>query len=297
MNQLVILSGKGGSGKTSVTGALCSIIAADPDIHSLVLVDADVDASNLELLIKPKRIHTEDFSGGEVASIDPDQCIACGKCKQACRFDAISVQNNIFQVDPISCEGCGLCKIVCPADAVSFTIQQNGHAYQSDTAYGRLFHAELFPGSENSGKLVAKIRQQAQEHAQKTQSNLIIIDGPPGIGCPVISTVTGASHALIVAEPSLSGIHDMERILETVTHFDVPAMVCINKYDIHPKGTVEIETYCDKHKIPIIGKLPFDEKVTHSMINGQPITTYYPVSETSQILHNFWGKIKTTLEL
>ena len=297
MNQLVILSGKGGSGKTSVTGALCPIIAADPDIHSLVLVDADVDASNLELLIKPKRIYKEDFSGGEVASIDPDQCIACGKCKQACRFDAISVQNNIFQVDPISCEGCGLCKIVCPADAVSFSIRQNGYAYQSDTDYGRLFHAELFPGGENSGKLVAKIRQQAHDHAQEVQSNMIIIDGPPGIGCPVISTVTGASDALIVAEPSMSGIHDMQRILETVEHFDVPAMVCLNKYDIHPKGSKEIETYCIKHKIPIVGNLPFDEKMTHAMVNGQPITTYYPESETSQLLHKLWGNIKATLEL
>jgi len=297
MNQLVILSGKGGSGKTSVTGALCPIIAADPDIHSLVLVDADVDASNLELLLQPTQVHKEEFSGGEVASINQDQCIACDLCKQACRFAAISVQNNNYQVETISCEGCGLCKIVCPADAISFTIQQNGHAFQSDTAYGRLFHAELFPGGENSGKLVAKIRQQAQEHAQKIQSNMIIIDGPPGIGCPVISTVTGASHALIVAEPSLSGIHDMERIIETVNHFDVPAMICINKYDIHPKGSEEIETYCGKHKVPIIGKLPFDEKVTHAMVNGQPITTYYPVSETSQILYGLWGKIKAYLEL
>lgn len=292
MKQLVILSGKGGSGKTSVSGALAALIAKDHSIHAPIFVDADVDASNLELLLQPQKTQSEAFSGGEIAHIDPDICISCGKCEQSCRFEAIISTDNSFSVDPISCEGCGLCQIVCPINAITMAPQQNGYSFQSDSAYGKLFHANLFPGGENSGKLVAKIRQQAQAFAEEGHSNLILIDGPPGIGCPVISAVTGADLALIIAEPSQSGIHDMVRILETVRHFDVPTIVCINKFDIHAEGAQQIEEYCNQHTISIVGKLPFDQSITRAMVNGLPITEYLPNSNTAQLFVNIWEQIK-----
>jgi MinD superfamily P-loop ATPase len=289
--QIVILSGKGGTGKTSTTAAFAHLASLNQS-GGAVLVDADVDASNLELLLGPTPIESHDFMGGQVAVVDPVLCAECGICANVCRFDAIHNDDGIT-VDLLACEGCGTCTTQCPNGAIRLEPELAGRWFQSETRFGRLFHATLFPGAENSGKLVALVRQQALQFAGREKQSLVIVDGPPGVGCPVIAAVSGADLALIVAEPTAAGVHDMSRILETTTHFAVPALVCINKADIYPEGAAEIESFCHERGIPVVSKIPFDITVTEAMVQGQPITYFAPEAPSSQALREAWDQVKS----
>jgi MinD superfamily P-loop ATPase len=293
MKQLVILSGKGGTGKTSVAAALAHLASQDLPI---VLADADVDAANLELVLDPTKLDEEIFMGGQVAVIDPDRCQLCGRCHDVCRFEAILRGDDQYRVDPLACEGCASCMHQCPEGAIHMEEQQAGLWFHSDTRFGPLFHAHLFAAQENSGKLVTMVKQQGRLLALDEGRELLIVDGPPGIGCPVISASAGADLALLVVEPTVSGIHDLERALGTVTHFRVPALVCINKADLNPVQTSAIEAYCTAEGIEVVGKLPYDTVVTEAIVQGQPVTTYQPDGAMTAALHKTWDRIQTLLE-
>lgn len=292
MKQLVILSGKGGTGKTSVAAAFAHL-AANGNVA--ILVDADVDAANLELMLAPDVLEAHEFGGGKVAVINEDSIDGCGICKDVCRFDAVHEVDGIFQVDPIACDGCAACVYQCPAQSIHMQPQIAGHWYRSTSRFGPLFHAALRPAQENSGKLVTMVKQQARLLAMDESYDLVLVDGPPGIGCPVISAVSGADLALIVAEPTASGAHDMRRVLETTAHFDVPAMVCINKSDLYQQGSDEIEAYCREAGIPVAGKIPFDSSVTEAIVQGQPVTVFRPQALASVAIKDLWERVTSEL--
>ncbi|HDD62457.1 MAG TPA: (4Fe-4S)-binding protein [Chloroflexi bacterium] len=296
MKQLVILSGKGGTGKTSVAAAFADLLSPENAPFKTVLADADVDASNLELVLKPSVVEREKFWGGSVAEIDSDNCSACGICAEVCRFDAVSVKDDVYTVDPIACDGCAACVYQCPNEAISMKEQLAGEWYRSESLYGPLFHAMLIPAQENSGKLVTLVKQQARLLALDEAYDLVLVDGPPGIGCPVISAVSGANLALIVAEPTASGVHDMHRVLETTRHFGVEALICINKADIYLDGTNKIEEYCRKENIRKVGKIPYDLMVTESMIHGKPVTSYQSNSPASLAIRDVWTGVMKALK-
>jgi MinD superfamily P-loop ATPase len=304
MKQLVILSGKGGTGKTSVAAALAHLAAAGDQPVRAVLADADVDAANLELVLDPTRLETHDFTGGGVAIVDPAICEGCGLCIEVCRFDAISKASPEVEtpnIDPIACDGCAACVYQCPTVAIRMEPQIAGQWFRSDSRYGPLFHAALRPAQENSGKLVTMVKQQARllalaEYPKGDEGHLlIIVDGPPGIGCPVISAASGADLALIVAESTVAGAHDMERVLQVTQHFGVPALVCVNKADLYPQGTAQIETYCHTHGIEAIGHIPFDATVTEAMVRGEPVTAYRPDAAASQAIMHIWQHVAARL--
>lgn len=276
MKELVVLSGKGGTGKTSIAGSL-AVLAKNK-----ILADCDVDAADLHLLLEPVTKQKHEFWSGQVAVIDEEKCTQCGLCQELCRFNAI----KDFRVDPVSCEGCGFCYHICPAEAVTMEENLSGHWFISNTKYGSLVHARLGIAQENSGKLVALVRQQARSMAEKQGTDFIISDGPPGIGCPVISSLSGASLALLVTEPTLSGIHDLERVLGVCRHFNVPALVCINKYDINEESTRQIESYCLRQGVEVAAKIPFDNVVTEAVVQGLPVVEYSdnPVSRQIELL-------------
>jgi MinD superfamily P-loop ATPase len=292
MKQLVILSGKGGTGKTSLAAAFAHLAHAGPFPLRAILADADVDAANMELVLQPRKLEEHEFSGGSVALIDASLCQACGTCEQVCRFGAVippGPNNGLaYQVDPIACDGCAACVYQCPEQAIHMEVQLAGHWFRSESRYGPLFHAELRPAHENSGKLVTLVKQQARLLGQDTDAELVIIDGPPGIGCPVISAASGADLALIVVEASMAGAHDMARVLETTRHFNLPSLVCINKADIYPQGSAQIEAYCLEHDIEMIGQIPFDPFVTEAMVNGEPVTVYRPQAPASRAIRRIW---------
>ncbi len=285
MKEVVILSGKGGTGKTSIVGSFAAIA------QNKVMVDCDVDAADLYLLLNPSLEEKNEFYSGQVACIDDEKCIQCELCQTICRFDAI--HDN--RVDPVSCEGCGFCSHVCPVEAITMNECKAGDWFISDTKHGPLVYARLGVAQENSGKLVALVRQQAKKLAEKKGFNYIISDGPPGIGCPVISSLSGASLALIVTEPTLSGIHDMERVLDVCKHFGVPAMVCINKYDINDVNTIAIRDYCRKNEIEVAGLIPFDNAVTEAMVKGVSIVEYSD-GRVSREIKSLWQKIDRKLK-
>lgn len=295
MKQLVILSGKGGTGKTSVAAAFAHLAFAGPSHLKTVLADADVDAANLDLVLQPHKLEEHEFFGGAVAIIDENLCQGCGNCEQVCRFDAIlapeSSTASAYQVDPIACDGCAACVYQCPCEAIQMETQLAGHWFRSESRYGPLFHAELRPAQENSGKLVTLVKQQARLLGLDTNADLVIVDGPPGIGCPVISAAAGADLALIVAEPSAAGIHDLQRVLQMTTHFRLPALVCVNKADIYLQGTEQIEKFCQQNKVEVVGRIPFDEIVTQAMISGEPVTEYQPAALISQVLGSIWEQV------
>lgn len=297
MKQLVILSGKGGTGKTSVTAAFAHLVAqGDQPIHT-VLADADVDAANLELVLAPKMETRNEFWGGQVAQIDSRLCAGCGTCEIVCRFDAVFEDDGEYRIDSIACDGCAACVYQCPEEAITMQPQLAGEWFRSQSRYGTLFHAALRPAQENSGKLVTVVKQNARLLAMDEDIPLVLVDGPPGIGCPVISAVSGADLALIVAEPTAAGVHDMQRVLQTTDHFGVKALVCINKADIYPAGTVQIEAFCQEQKIEMVGRIPFDTTVTEAMVQGQPVTAYQPTTLSSQALQDIWMKVSAILEM
>jgi len=280
----VILSGKGGTGKTSIAGSFAALA------QSKVLADCDVDASDLHLLLSPSIKERNEFWSGQVALIDEEMCTQCGLCGNVCRFDAISD----FKVDSISCEGCGFCSYICPVEAITMKESLSGHWFISDTKYGPLVHARLGIGEENSGKLVALVRQQAKQIAESDELDYIISDGPPGIGCPVISSLSGANLALLVTEPTLSGIHDLERVLDVCHHFSVPALVCINKYDLNRDNTRQIEDYCLNLGAEVASRVPFDNVVTEAMVQGLPVVEYSQGKVTQEI-ESLWQRLTEAL--
>ena len=296
MKQIVVLSGKGGTGKTTVAAALAHLASRRARI---VLADADVDASNLELLLAPQRLESHDFTGGQVAVIDLDACTGCGLCQELCRFQAISIapegaNGSKPTVDPIACEGCASCFYRCPDKAIRMEQQVAGRWFRSDTRFGPLLHAQLFAAQENSGKLVTLVKQQARELGSAQGRDYLIIDGPPGIGCPVIAACSGADVALLVAEPTLAGVHDLERMLAATEYFGVPALVCINKHDVNLARTAEIERYCASRGVEVVGHIPFDSVVTEAMVQGKTVTEYIdgPVSSG---MRGIWDRIRGAL--
>jgi len=291
--QLIILSGKGGTGKTSISAAFAHLSATDHLPSQSVIVDADVDAANLGLVLQPEIGQANDFWGSSLAVIAPELCINCMACSAVCRYDAIfpDPRNPDVQwIDPIACDGCAACMYACPENAISMVKQQEGNWFHSKTPYGPLFHAELFPGKENSGKLVTLIRQQARLFAEDTRADLIIIDGPPGIGCPVISACAGTDFGLVITEPSLAGLHDLKRVLGTLRHFHIPSVICINKADIYPEGAGAIREYANTENIELVGEIPYDENLPKSMIAGKAITSLFPDSPASLAIRNLWRK-------
>lgn len=297
MKQLVVLSGKGGTGKTSVTAAFADLAAREGSSARAILADADVDASNLELVLAPDKLEEHSFMGGQVALIDPVLCDGCGICVEVCRFDALDGDARPPIVDPIACDGCAACVYQCPNEAIVMEPQLAGHWFRSASRYGPLFHAVLLPAQENSGKLVTMVKQQARLLAMDEGYDLVLVDGPPGIGCPVISAASGADMAVIVAEPTAAGVHDMERVLQTTAHFGVPSLVIINKADLHPDGAAAIETYCQGMNLRVLGRLPFDTRVTEAMVQGQPVTAYSPSSSVSQALREAWRRVLQEMDL
>ena len=233
--------------------------------------------------------------GGQVAVIDPQLCQLCGRCYEVCRFEAILPGEEIYRVDPLACEGCASCFYQCPDKAIHVEEQQAGLWFRSDTRFGPLFHAHLFAAQENSGKLVTIVKQQGRLLALDQNRELLVIDGPPGIGCPVISANAGADLALLVTEPSVSGVHDLERILATVNHFRVPALVLINKADVNPAYATNIETYCRAQGIALVGKLPYDTVVTEAMVRGEPVTIYQPEGPMAGELRKAWAQVRQHL--
>jgi len=284
MKQLTIISGKGGTGKTTVTAAFAHLA------EHAVIADCDVDAADLHLILTPDIIRQEPFYGGQLPSIDYERCTRCGLCEQQCRFGAI----QSAKVDPVSCEGCGVCAYVCPEKAISMKERLSGNWFLSETREGPMVHARLGIAAENSGKLVSIVRQQAKELAEKEKKNLVIIDGPPGIGCPVIASIGGVNLVLIVTEPTLSGIHDFKRILEVANHFNIPAMVCVNKCDINAENTRAIEGYCEEKGIAIAGNIPYAPEVTKAMLNGLSVVEY-PCAEVTSEVKRIWRKVEERL--
>jgi len=275
MTELVVVSGKGGTGKTSLVGSLAALSG------DKVLVDCDVDAADLHLILQNNVQGTTEFIGGKQASIIEDKCTNCEICQEYCRFDAIKYEAHTgnaggerFWIDKHACDGCGVCVRHCPEDAIDFKEVVSGEWYISETPYGPLVHACLGIAQANSGKLVSLLRQQARLLTEKRGLDLIIVDGPPGIGCPVIASTTGAGYVLIVTEPSMSALHDMERLLQLTVHFGIPTGICINKSDINLALTSRIEEFAEKQKVSILGRIPFDPAVTKAQMAGTTIVEH-----------------------
>ena len=285
MKEVVVLSGKGGTGKTSIVGCFAALASGK------VLADCDVDAADLHLLLKPSVKERREFWSGQTALIDERLCTQCGMCETVCRFDAI----KDFVVSPLACEGCGFCIHVCPENCITMKERMAGHWFVSDTRHGPLVHAQLGIAEENSGKLVTVVRNYARILAKRENLSYIIIDGPPGIGCPVISSLSGVNLALLVTEPTLSGIHDLERVIGLCQHFDVPAMVCINKYDVNEENSRRIVEQCRTQGIEVAAQIPFDTSVIEALIRGLSVVEYSHNGVARQI-EALWESVLKRLE-
>ena len=295
MKELVVISGKGGTGKTSIVAAFAALA------KNAVFADCDVDAADLHLVLEPKVKQTSDFSGGKQAFIVTEKCVGCGKCKELCKFGAINfdgLANDIigktFTVDPISCEGCKVCVEFCPVDAIEFNDSINGQWFISDTRFGTMVHAKLGIAEENSGKLVFLIRKEAKRIAEEQKNDLIIVDGSPGIGCPVIASITGANLVLIVTEPTLSGKHDLERVAELAEGFNIPTLVAINKFDLNPDMAEQIEEATRKRNIKVVGKIRYDEAFTKAQIMKTSVVEYTGGAVTEDI-KSLWRNVTYAL--
>jgi MinD superfamily P-loop ATPase len=288
LKELVVISGKGGTGKTSIMAALASLA------EKKVLCDADVDAADLHLIAAPKVLMQTDFQAGHTAQINKSKCTGCGLCMDLCRWQAI---NENFKVDPIGCEGCGVCVHFCPEKAIDFPENTCGKWFVSDTRLGPMVHARLGVAEENSGKLVTLVRQEAAKLGKQRNLGLILTDGPPGVGCPVIASIGGASAILIISEPTIAGRHDMERVVQLAEHFKVPAMMCINKYDLNLDMTRELEIFAEQKKISCLGKIAFDQEFTKAMIQAQTIFEYNENSGVASALKKIWKNVCRQIEL
>jgi len=284
VKQLIVLSGKGGTGKTTVVGAFASLA------EKKVLADCDVDAADLFIILEPRNIEQTEFYSGRKPRTDPEKCTACGICTELCRYNAI--ENG--DVDLVECEGCGLCALACPEEAITMEEAYCGEWFIADTRYGPLVHARLGIGEENSGKLVAQVRKVAQSIAEERNLDLVLIDGPPGIGCPVISSLAGVDLVLIVTEPTVAGIHDLERLVALARHFGILPAICINKYDINEEKTRVIETYCHDNKLPVLGKIPFDVAVVKAMVEKKTVMEY-PCTTIHHAIEDMWRSVHKTL--
>ena len=285
MKEILVISGKGGTGKTVITASFAALAG------NKIMVDADVDAANLYLLLGGEIKEKNKYIGSKSAFIDKEKCTGCGKCKDICRFSAVENKDNIFYINELSCEGCGSCTIVCPEKAIILKEEETGEWFVSDTKYGPFVHAKLGIAQENSGKLVSVIREKARDIAVEKNSEYVIIDGPPGIGCPVIASLSGVNTALIVTEPSLSGMHDMERVIGVAKHFDIDTKVIINKYDINIENTNSIKKFCEEKNVEVLGQLPFSDIVNQSIIKGVPIVEFCD-EEIAKNITNLWERIK-----
>jgi MinD superfamily P-loop ATPase len=286
MKELVVISGKGGTGKTSLMAAFSSLA------KNKVLCDADVDAADLHLIMNPAVVQRTDFKSGNNAAIDKDVCTDCGLCREMCRFNAISAD---YVVNPIDCEGCGVCVHFCPESAIDFPENTCGEWFVSDTRLGPMVHARLGIAEENSGKLVTLVRQEARKLAEEKKLDLILTDGPPGVGCPVIASIGGASAVLIVTEPTVSGKHDMERVAQLADHFKIPAVMCVNKFDLNLELTKSIENYAQKKGVSCLGRIPFDPVFTKAMIQAQTVFEYDGRSTISEAIRGTWQLLSEKL--
>jgi len=296
VKELVVLSGKGGTGKTSLVAAFAAL--ADRK----VLADCDVDAADLHLILTPRTLQVQEFQGRRRARILADRCAGCGACAAHCRFGAISLDgpgNDViaktYRVNSLACEGCGVCAYVCPAQAVEFGTGRDGEWYVSETRHGPLVHARLDPGGENSGKLVTLVRERARVLAAERDLALLIVDGSPGIGCPVIASIAGTNLVLGVAEPTLSGQHDLERLAGLTAHFQIPMVVCINKVDLNPRVASAIERWCQARGIRIVGRIPYDCRFSEAQMQRKSVVEFTD-GATARALREVWQETHTTLE-
>ncbi|WP_321996087.1 4Fe-4S binding protein [Draconibacterium orientale] len=288
MKEITILSGKGGTGKTSITAALASLAT------NAVFCDNDVDAADLHLILKPDIKETHPFDSGSLAFINPEECTNCGTCQEACRFEAIFTNEAGFpEVNPYQCEGCRLCERLCPVGAIQISQNLNNQWFVSNTRFGTMVHAKMGPGEENSGRLVTQIREKAKEMARENKAQFVINDGPPGIGCTAISSITGTNAVLLVIEPTISGLHDAKRLVELVNSFQVPIYAIINKHDINSEFTATVERYLNDTNIPLVGKIPFSELFVESMLHEKSLVEYVPDHPISLNLKTIWEKIST----
>lgn len=311
MKELVVISGKGGTGKTSILASFAYLAGGS------VITDCDVDAADLHLVLSPERVEEHEFSGGVLAEIDPRKCTGCGKCLEVCRYGAIEPKpesdyidntkpgkdmrpfsggSQKYSVNEIACEGCGVCAYFCPEEAISLPEADNGRWYVSETRFGKLVHARLHPGSENSGKLVTVVRRRAKEIAEEEKSGLILTDGSPGVGCPVIASLAGASLALVVSEPTQSGVHDLERVIGLTKHFNIDAMIAINKSDINAAMTEEIRAFAGREGVTVAGEVAYCPDVTRAQIEGVSVVEYSD-GRCSEDIRNIWSNVAERIEL
>ncbi|MDI6889169.1 MAG: ATP-binding protein [Methanocellales archaeon] len=285
MKQITVVSGKGGTGKTTIAASFAALA------HNHVIADCDVDAPDLHLLFETCLKEKEEFRGSKEAVVDEEKCIDCGRCEKACKFGAIDGHT----IDPILCEGCGVCAYVCPENAIMLRKKISGYAFISETKYGPMIHAMLNIAEEASGKLVALVRNKARKIAEEQGRELILIDGPPGIGCPVIASLTGVDMALIVTEPTMSGLYDLERILELTHYFGIVSLVCINKYDINKENTNQIIEFCQRNGVNVISKIPYDPIVTEAMVAGKPVVEFSD-GKVSRDIGEMWDNVMYALK-
>ena len=288
MKELVIISGKGGTGKTSIVAAFASLA------ENMVLCDADVDAADLHLIMAPEVKKTSDFQGGHTAVINRDKCTECDLCRSLCRWNAI---DSDYRIDPIECEGCGVCYYFCPEKAIDFPLNTCGEWFISDTRFGPMVHARLGIAEENSGKLVTLVRKEAKTIAESKSLGLILTDGAPGVGCPVIASIGGADSVLVVTEPTVSGIHDMERVVQLADFFRIPSMVVVNKYDLNPEKSREIEEFGVNNRLTFLGHIPFDPIFTKAMVQGKNVFEYDSSTLACLKVKEIWNRISGVLGL
>ena len=287
MKQIVVISGKGGTGKTVTTAALASLAS------NSVLADCDVDAADLHLLLQPRIRERHEFRSGFTAHTDLSRCTGCGKCLELCRFDAV---NSDYSINPVACEGCAFCSFVCPEKAITMNENVCGEWFVSETRFGPMVHARLGIAEENSGKLVSRVRTKARELAETAGASWVIIDGSPGIGCPVIASLSGIDTALVVTEPTLSGLHDADRVIQVARHFGIPVMLLINKYDLNRDVTEKIERYCLDNEVACIGKVPFDKSVVNAVVQGKTVVEFCG-PEIKDIYTDIWDTLKRQHEV
>ncbi len=287
MKEIVIISGKGGTGKTSLSASFAYLAQ-----ENAIIADCDVDAADMHLLLEPDFSNSADFFSGVLARIEQEKCIKCGECKNVCRFNAVSKQNDKFEIIPLDCEGCGYCARICPRDAINMKEQKVGKWFESKIkTKTQMIHAKLDIGAENSGKLVAHVKKIAKENAASQKKDIIIVDGSPGVGCPVVSSLSGADYVVLVTEPSVSGIHDLKRVYELLEKFRLPAGCIINKFDLNAGKTAEIEEFLKKEKIDLLSKIPYNENFTKAMTEGKTIVEF-DQGDLKREIEEGWKKIK-----